>query len=148
MVENTQVIGRILRYFQVCFRRLSEVPHFLQADQVIGSIKQTVSVGEVTVSFSFTCRIRKPSEDSCLSFFSTSVTGSPFHACFSSLTAMFSVGDWRGAVICAWASVDCRSHKRLPSSADTGLSKQANNKNKESSFFINKKYWLVYSSAG
>ena len=27
-------------------------------------------------------------------------------------------------------------------------SKQDNNKNKESSFFINKKYWLVYSSAG
>ena len=41
---------------------------------------------------------------------------------------MFSVGDWRGAVICAWASVDCRSHKRLPSSADTGPSKQDNNK--------------------
>ena len=52
MVENTEVIGRILRYFLVCFRRLSEVPHFLQADQVIGSIKQTRFAGRSNSEFS------------------------------------------------------------------------------------------------
>ena len=58
MIENTQVIGRVLRYFQVCFRRLSKVPHFLQADQVIGSIEQTRfagrSDGEFSIYLSYT----------------------------------------------------------------------------------------------
>ena len=58
---------------------------------------------------------------------------------------MFSVGDWRGVVICAWASVDCRSHKRLPSSADTGPSKQ-DNKNKREQFFHKQKSigWFIH----
>ena len=52
MIENTQVIGRIFRYFLVCFRRLSEVLHFLQTDQVIGSIKQTRFAGRSDGEFS------------------------------------------------------------------------------------------------
>ena len=52
MIENTQVIGRILRYFLVCFRRLSEVLHFLQTDQVIGSIKQARFAGRSDDEFS------------------------------------------------------------------------------------------------
>ena len=52
MIENTQVIGRILRYFLVCFRRFSEVLHFLQTDQVIGSIKQARFAGRSDGEFS------------------------------------------------------------------------------------------------
>ena len=63
MVENTQVIGRILRYFPVCFRRLSEVLHFLQTDQVIGSIKQARfagrSDGEFFIYLSYTEAFRR-----------------------------------------------------------------------------------------